>query len=69
MEENGFLVITFDSELQMTSGFHCCASFDEIFPGTPIMALLSHIWGVAKWPNMAQNGHFWPFWAIWPHPK
>ena len=37
MEENGFLVITFDSEVQMTSGFHWCASFDEIFHRTPII--------------------------------
>ena len=69
MEENGFLVITFDSEVQMTSGFHCCASFDEIFHRTPIIGMLLHICAGAKWPKMVQNGHFRPFWAIWPHHK
>ena len=53
MEENGFLGITFDSEVQMTSGFHCCASFDEIFHRTPIMTIILNNWGGAKWPKMA----------------
>ena len=53
MEENGFLAITFDSEVQMTSGFHCCTSFDEIFHRTPIMTIMLHNWGGAKWPKMA----------------
>ena len=53
MEENGFLGITFDSEVQMTSGFHCCASFDEIFHRTPIMTIIFNNWGGAKWPKMA----------------
>ena len=48
MEENGFLIITFDSEVQLTSSFHCCAGFDEIFHMTPIMAMMLHIW-----PKMA----------------
>ena len=61
MEENGFLVITFDSELQMTSGFHCCASYGEIFHRTPIMSMILVIWGGAKWPKMAQNAHFGSF--------
>ena len=56
MEENGFLVITFDSEVQMTSSFHCCASFGEIFDGTPIMTIVFHFWGGAKWPKIAPNG-------------
>ena len=55
MEENGFLVITFDSEVQMTSSFYCCASFGEIFDGTPIMTIISHFLGGAKWPKMAKN--------------
>ncbi len=60
-EENGFLVITFDSEVQTTSGFHVCASFDEIFHGTPIMTIRLPIFGGAIWLKMAQNGHFEPF--------
>ena len=61
MEEISFLVITFDSEVQMTSGFHCCASFDDIFHRTPIMTIFLHNWGGAKWPKMAILGHFGPF--------
>ena len=60
MEENGFLVITFDSELQMTSGFHCCASYGEIFHRTPIMGMILVIWGGAKWPKMPILGHLAP---------
>ena len=48
MEENVFLVITFDSEVQMTSGFHCCASFDVIFHRILIMTTMLHNWGGAK---------------------
>ena len=58
MVEIGFWVITFDSEVQMTSGFHCCAGFDYIFNRTPIMTIMLHICGGDKWPQMAQNGHF-----------
>ena len=61
MEENGFWVITFDSEVQMTSGFHCCTSFGEIFHRTPIMAMMLHIWGGPKWPKMGILGHLGPF--------
>ena len=53
MEENGFLIITFDSEVQLTSSFHCCAGFDEIFHMTPIITMMLHNWGGAKWPKMA----------------
>ena len=53
MEENGFLIITFDSEVQLTSSFHCCAGFDDIFHMTPIMAMMLHICGGAKGPQMA----------------
>ena len=53
MEEIGFLVITFDSEVQMSSGFHWCASFDEIFHMTPIITMMLHISGGDKWPKMA----------------
>ena len=69
MEEIGFLVITFDSEVQMTSGFDCCASYDDIFHRTPIMTMMLHNWGGAKWPKMAQNYHLGPIWAFWPHPN
>ena len=48
MAQIGFLVITFDSEVQMTSGFHWCASFDEIYHMTPIMTNLVHIYDGAK---------------------
>ena len=61
MEENGFLVITFDSEVQMTSGFHWCGSFNEIFHMTPIMTIMVLSFGGAKWLKMAQNAHFGPF--------
>ena len=57
MDEICFLVITFDSEVQMTSSFDCCASFHEIFHRTPIMTMMLHNWGGAKWPKMAQNYH------------
>ena len=60
MAQIGFLVITFDSEVQMTSGFHWCASFDEIFHMTPIMTNLVHICVGAKGPQMAIWGHFGP---------
>ena len=52
MEENGFFIITFDSEVQLTSSFHCCAGFDDIFHMTPIMAIMAQIWGGAKWPKI-----------------
>ncbi len=58
MEENGFLVITFDSEVQMTSSFHCCASFGKIFDVTPIMTIVFNFWGGAKWPKIAPKGNF-----------
>ena len=61
MEEISFLVITFDSEVQMSSGFHWCASFDEIFQMTPIMITMLHICVGAKWSKMAILGHFGPF--------
>ena len=57
MEENGFLIITFYSEVQINSGFHCCASFGKIFHRTPIITMVLVIWGGAKWPKMAQNAH------------
>ena len=63
MEENGFWTITFDSEVQMTSSFHCCTGFYEIFNRTPLMTMMLYNWGGAKWPKMAQNGHLGPFWA------
>ena len=60
MEEIVFLVITFYSEVQMTSGFHWCASFDEIFHMTPIMTTkLPILW----WRQMAKNDLKWPFWG------
>ena len=65
MEENGFWVITFDSEVQMTSGFHCCASFGEIFHRTPIMTMML----LLGWGQMAQNGHFGPFGLFGPTPN
>ena len=43
MHEYGFLAITFDPEVQMTSGFHCCASFDDIFHMIPLLAKVIHI--------------------------
>ena len=61
MAQIGFLVITFDSEVQMTSGFHWCASFDEVFHMTPIMNMMLHNCGRAKWPEMAILDHFRPF--------
>ena len=61
MAQIGFLVITFDSEVQMTSGFHWCASFDEVFHMTPIMTMILHLCGGAKGPKMAILGHFRPF--------
>ena len=69
MEEISFLVMTFDSEVLMTSGFHCCASFDDIFHRTPIMTMMFNNWDGAKWPKLAPNGPKWPFWAIWPQPN
>ena len=64
MEENVFLAMTFYSEVQSTSSFHCCAGFDEIFDRTPIMIMMSHIkW----WGQMAQNGSKWPLWANLGH--
>ena len=48
MEEIYFLFITFDPEVQMTSGFHWCASFDEIFHTTPIMTMKLCICGGDK---------------------
>ena len=67
MAENGFLVITFYSEVQSTSSFHCCAGFDEVFDRTPIRTMMLHNLGGAKWPKLTHNGHFEPFRAIWPH--
>ena len=64
MEENGFLDITFDTEDQISSGFHCCASFDEIFHRTPMMTIMLQIWSVRKWPKMSSK---WPFWVILGH--
>ena len=61
MEEIVFLVITFDSEVQMTSGFHWCISLYSIFHMTPIMTMMLHICGGAKWPKMAILGHLRPF--------
>ena len=61
MAQIGFLVITFDSEVQMTSGFHWCASFKEIFHMTTIMTMILHICGGAKWPQIALLDHFGPF--------
>ena len=45
MEEKSFLVITSDSKVQITPGFHCCARFDEIFHRIPIMTIMLHNWG------------------------
>ena len=52
------LVITFDSEAQMTSSFDNHASFDEIFHRIPIIAILLHNLGRAKWPKMTIFKHF-----------
>ena len=57
MEEIGFLVITFDSEVQMTSGFHWHVGFVEIFHMTPIMTIMVEKNG-PKWPKIAIFGHF-----------
>ena len=58
MVQIDFLIITFDSKVQMTSGFHCCASFDEIFHRTPIMIIIFNNWGGAigsKRPKMTND--------------
>ena len=60
MEEIGFLVITFDSEVQMISSLDCCASFHDIFHRTPIMTMMLHNWGGVKWYKMAIWGHLVP---------
>ena len=61
MEENGFWTITFDSEVQMASSFHCCTGFYEIFNRTPLITMMLHNWAGAKCPKMAPNVHFAPF--------